>query len=170
VSDYQTKIYKKNLALLDNELGVRWQSDAIYYLGESKLRISGNTLVMDFCRGGARTVCGPHGISMNFGKPMWEEEADYIYSDEKFILLKPSFNFPIDEARISDDFFNPTFFVFDSTSGDRKKLRIEIPPRENCGFPYESQNFDNAYTADQDFLYIKRKDACGEFTFTTRWR
>jgi hypothetical protein len=169
VSDYQIKNYTKNLALLDNELGVLWQSDAIYLLGESESHISGNTLVMDFCRSGARPVCGPHGISMDSGKPMWKEEADYIYSDEKSILLKPSVNFPIDEARITDDFFNPTFFVIDSTSGDRKKLRVEIPPRENCGFPDESQNFDNAYTADQDFLYIKRKDKCGEFIFTTRW-
>jgi hypothetical protein len=169
VGDYQIKNYKKNLALMDKKLTVVWQSNANYHLGESELHISGNTLVMDFCRSGARTICGPHGISMNSGKPMWEEEADYIYSDEKSILLKPSVHFPIDEARISDDFFNPIFFVFDSTSGDRKKLRVEIPPRENCGFPDESQNFDNAYTADQDFLHIKRKDKCGEFIFTVLW-
>jgi hypothetical protein len=170
VSDYQFKNYKKNLALMDNKLGVLWQSDSIYYLGESELHISGNILVIDFCRSGAYIYCVSSVMNINSGELSWRGNAYHIYGDEKSILLKRILSGFPNELEQSDETENPIFFVVDATSGEQNKLRVEIPFRENCGAPDQPSDFYSQYIVDQDLLQIKRKDACGEFTFTTRWR
>jgi hypothetical protein len=170
VSDFQIISYEKNFALLDKKLKILWQNNTIGDLSESKIAISGNILVIDFCRSGAYIYCVSSVMNINSGKLSWRGNAYHIYGDEKSILLKGILSGFPNELEQSDEIETPSFFVVDATSGEQNKLRVEIPFRENCGAPDQPSDFYSQYTADQDFLHIKRKDACGEFTVTTRWR
>ena len=109
-----------------------------------------------------------YGVDLRSGRVLWETVGELVHRDPNFFVIR---NISTSLGPYSDS-KDLRLMVVNRRTGTSSRQDLTIPARPGCGDTADFVREDAAYSASwtgPQYLYTRRKDACGVFVARFDW-